>query len=372
MKKFTCPYCYGEHTVKTCVLKCSYNAPGTKDTCYKGIVKDAQKNIPDKYKESCMKCTHARKALHCPVLGKEIPLKCAQIAAFPIALIGAKASGKSNYIAVLINEIRKHMTSPLNCSLDITANQETVDTYRDVYASPFNEGKAEAVDTTDKTVAVPPLIYPLSFNKSKKNVLLTFYDTAGENLDLVDRMDVMNQYIPNSKGIILLLDPLQVPGIRAQLDGKMKLPPKFSDPVAILSRVVGIIRNVKNINPKQKIDIPIALAFTKIDALEQFGIISPTDCLARESEHLSRGAYVASEHESTKYEMEGILGQFIGKEVMEMLENFKSWSIFGLTALGSIPNEQNVITTGEVRPRRVLDPLLWILAEKGFIKKVKN
>jgi hypothetical protein len=253
-------------------------------------------------------------------------------------------------------------------------SEESKQFYNDFYYEPlFKAGRVVEATSQDD---VPPLIFPLRFmdhkNRITKVAAMTFYDTAGENLDLVDRMDVMNQYIPNSKGIILLLDPLQVPGIRAQLDGKMKLPPKFSDPVAILSRVVGIIRNVKNINPKQKIDIPIALAFTKIDALEQFGIISPTDCLARESEHLSRGAYVASEHESTKYEMEGILGQFIGKEVMEMLENFKSWSIFGLTALGSIPNEQNVITSGEVRPRRVLDPLLWILAEKGFIKKVKN
>lgn len=369
MKKFTCPYCYGEHTVKTCEMRCSYNVRGTKDTCYKGIVKDAKGNIPDKYKESCMKCTHARKSLFCPVHGNEIPMDCTHTDGAPIALIGAKASGKSNYIAVLIREIRNKMPMPYSCTLNTTANQETVDTYRDVYEYPLTNKRV--VDATNTMDVVPPLIYPLAFNKTKKNVLLTFYDTAGENLDKSDRMDVMNQYIPNSKGIILLLDPLQVPAIRDQLVGKMKLPAQNSDTSEILSRVVSIIRNIKNLKPNQNIDIPIALAFTKIDALEQFGIIGPGDCLARESEHITRGAYVLSEHESTKYEMEGILGQYVGNEVLAMLENFKSWAIFGLSALGSIPDDKNNITAGDIRPRRVLDPLLWILAERGFIKKVK-
>ncbi len=262
MKKFTCPYCYGEHTIKTCDIKCTYNVPGSNATCYKGVPKDSKNCIADKYKESCVnKCTHARKEIYCPVHGNEIPRDCTLTDGAPIALIGAKASGKSNYIAVLIRELEKKMVYPFGCTLNTAANEETVTTYRDVYESPLL--RHEVVDTTDKQVAVPPLIYPLSFTKTKKNVILTFYDTAGENLDNPDRMDVMNQYIPNSKGIILLLDPLQVPSIRAQLAGKMKLPAQNSDTVQILNRVVTIIRNIKNMKPGQKIDIPIALPTPK-------------------------------------------------------------------------------------------------------------
>ena len=364
MKKFTCPYCYGTHTIKTCDMKCSYNVPGKSDTCYGTVVKDNNKYIPDKNKESCMKCTQARKMIFCPVHGNEIPLKCTQIDGVPIALIGAKASGKSNYIAVLVREIRGKMCAAFSCSLDTTSNQETEDTYRRYYEGPLS--KNEVVDATDKNRSVPPLIYPLTFNKSKKSVLLTFYDTAGENFNSNDSMDRMNQYIPNSKGIILLLDPLQVPDIRKKLAGKMTLPAQNAEATTILNRVVNVIRNIKNMGPNQKIDIPIALAFTKIDALEQFGIINPNDCLARESDHLSRGMYVKMEHDSTQFEMETILGQYVGTEMLAMLDNFKNWSIFGLSSLGSIPSDQGKIVAGDIKPRRVLDPLLWILAERDL------
>lgn len=373
MNKFVCPYCYGVHNVIECGLKCSFNLPNMNVSCIGGVVKDNNGYIPQISKAKCIKCKEGGgKHYFCPVLKnangdlvQEIPFEFITAGtSLPIALIGAKASGKSNYIAVLINEIRKKMIRSFDCSFPVGAN-ESWRYYKDYYFRPlFEDGYV--VQATDAGV-IPPLIFSLNLKKNK--VALTFYDTAGENLDSSDDMEIFNRYIPNSKGIILLLDPLQVPSIRKKLQGKMPLPEINTDVVEILSRVITNIRNSKNI--KGVIPIPIALVFTKMDALEQFDIIPPDSCLREESEHLKRGAFVLSDFENTNLEMRAVLENWLDEEVIQLMKNFSKYSIFGLSALGAIPNGSK-ISSEEIKPKRVLDPWLWILAENKYIKTIKN
>ncbi len=369
MNKFTCPYCYGEHTLQTCLMTCSFNIPGRADvTCKSGVSKDADGWIPQISKAKCMRCTEACKHIYCDVVKKEIPNGFLSGPSLPIALIGAKASGKSNYIGVLINEIKKKMTARFNCSLDICCSEESKHFYDRFYHDPlFNGYVVEATDTG----VIPPLIFPLRFmdakNRIKNVATLTFYDTAGENLDSTEGLEIFNRYIPNAKGIVLLLDPLQVPAIRKQLQGKIALPEINTDVTEILSRVIENIRNVKNI--RGTINIPLALAFTKMDALEQFDVLPPDSCLREESEHLRQGAFVLSDFENTNIEMRDILENFLDEEIVQMMKQFSKYSLFGLSALGAVPSGKKL--SGDViQPKRVLDPLLWILAEHKYIKTV--
>ncbi len=377
--KFTCPYCYGEHTVETSGMMCSFNIPGSNDTCRSGVTKDADGWIENRFKGKCMKCTAARKRIYCPEkmssgILYEIPTVFLSGSSLPIALIGAKASGKSNYIAVLINEIRKKMSNSFSCALDISCSEESKRYYDEYYYDPlYNQSRVvEATDATE----IPPLIFPLRFMDPKKHRIkniaaLTFYDTAGENLDSSDAMDVMNKYIPNSKGIILLLDPLQVPAIRQKLQGKMPLPAVNTDTVEILSRVTQSIRAIRNLSDRKMIDIPLALAFTKIDALEQFDLLPDDSCLREESEHLRRGGFVMTDFENTNIAMRDLLENFLDGEILTIMSQYSKCAIFGLTALGGVPNGSK-ISGNEIRPRRVLDPLLWILSENKYIERYKR
>lgn len=375
MSKFTCPYCYGEHTIEDCNVTCSFGmqVSGVSEKCkLEKSAKDSSGWIKAEQKKKCMKCTEARKRIYCPTINKEIPTGFLSGASLPIALIGAKASGKSNYIAVLINEIRRKMTSRFNCTLDISCSEESKNYYDDYYYNPLFE-KGELVSGTSSGQEIPPLIFPLRFmndrNRIKKITALTFYDTAGENLDSDDSVLIFNKYIPNAKGIILLLDPLQVPSIRKQLEGKMPLPEKNTDAAEILSRIIQNIRDVKNI--KGTIKIPLALAFTKLDALSKFGIIPEGSCLKEESEHLSRGGFVLSDFENTNIEMSAILENWLDDEILQMMKQFSKYSMFGLSTLGDVP-KGNLVPNAGIKPQRVLDPLLWILAENKYITTMKK
>jgi len=379
MGKFTCPYCYAEHDIVDCGLKCSYNIIGKPDKkCKFDIKKYDDQNgygwIPRAEKKKCVGCKEAAQQFFCPeMMGKEIPREFFEMKSLPIALLGAKASGKSNYIGVLINEIRKKMTSPFNCSLSMTCSQESKQAYDAWYYRPLYE-EGITVRGTDAGVEVPPLIFPLRFMDVKNKIVnmaaLTFYDTAGENLDDPTVMNRFNRYITNAHGIVLLLDPLQVPNIRDTLttNGFSALPEKNTDINIVLSRIIDVIRSVKHI--KGQIDMPLALVFTKIDVLEQYNVLPEGSCLREESEHIKRGAFIKPDFENTNIEMHDLIENWLDDELMGFIKQFKQFSFFGVTALGGNPNGTKLDSKG-IRPRRVLDPLLWLLAENKYIKTLK-
>jgi len=374
--KFTCPYCYAEHDINECGLKCSYNIIGKTDNCKYGIPKDKDGWIPLAYKKKCVNCKEAAKQLFCDDTKKEIPIEFLSMRSLPIALLGAKASGKSNYIGVLINEIRKRMANPFNCSLTMTCSQESKQAYNDFYYRPLYED-GYTVRATDAG-EVPPLIFPLRFMDKKNRIAnmaaLTFYDTAGENLDNKDIMNKFNKYIKNARGIILLLDPLQVPDIRKELTNKgfNSLPEKNTDISEVLDMIIKVIEGYKN--KIGEIDIPLALVFTKIDVLEQYNILPADSCLREESEHVKTGKFVKKDFENTDMHMQDLIGNWLDDELLKKINQFKQHSFFGATSLGANPTDggTKIDKSKGIHPRRVLDPLLWLLAENGYISTLKE
>lgn len=369
---FTCPYCYNSHHIESCKLACSYNITGSVRSCDATIRRNIDGLIPSYYIKNCLNCKETTKHLnlYCPETEKEIPIDLLSMNNFSIALLGAKASGKSNYIGVLINEIRRKMTGPFNCSLSITSSQETKQAYEDIYYRPlYIEG--HTVLATAGGQVPPPLIFPLRFMDENNNIVnmaaLTFYDTAGENLDDINVIRKFNSYIINAHGIIMLLDPLQVPNIRNKLtaNGFSGLPEQNTETAYILSTIMDTMRNIKNV--KGQIDIPLALVFTKIDVLEKYNILPENSCLRNESEHINRGVFLKFDFDNTNTEVQDLLENWLDGEIIGFLKQFKKYSFFGVSALGANPAGTTIDSMG-IRPRRVLDPLLWLLAENGYIK----
>jgi GTPase SAR1 family protein len=375
MEKFNCPYCYKSHNTEDCLLTCPQNITGSNRSCDATIRRNQDGLIPSYYKYHCLYCkdTTRHPQLYCPETEKEIPIDYISMKNFSIALLGAKASGKSNYIGVLINEIRTKMTSAYNCSLSITISRETKKAYEDIYYRPlYIEGHTVLATAGGETP--PPLIYPIRFmdenNKVVNMAALTFYDTAGENLDDNDVIRKFNNYIMNANGIIMLLDPLQVPAIRKELikNGFNDLPEQNTETAYVLSRIMDTMRNIKNV--KGQIDIPIALVFTKIDVLEKYNVLKDNGWLINESGHINRGVFLKSDFDNTNMEVKDLLERWDG-EIIGFLKQFKKYAFFGVSALGANPAGTTIDSMG-IRPRRVLDPLLWLLAENGYIKTLNR
>jgi hypothetical protein len=383
-KHFICPYDYEKHYVSDCFVTCSYNS-GKKDPfdrCYYGYPKNSEGVVVAKHATKCFKCKHATKYVHCPnvdnIGSAIIPSCCLNSDSLTIALAGAQGSGKSNYIAVLVNEIKKKMSGMFRCSLNIASDPFTKQEYDHMYYNPLFKHGHVVESTASKQAGeyIRPLIFPIDFLKGRL-ATLTFYDTAGEVFDNNEILDTVNRYISKASGIIMLLDPLQVPSIRKKLEGKMTLPPQKTDAVEILDRIIETIRGKRAIKDQAKpIDIPLAVVVTKIDALEKHGLLNDGAfaALRSESKHLALGKFVNTDfravNSAVKIFFEGLLdcdGEF-EHEIMTKVKIFTNHAFFGVTALGDIPDGYNI--SGAIKPRRVLDPFLWFLAQNKYINKL--
>lgn len=134
-----------------------------------------------------------------------------------------------------------------------------------------------------------PQCFILAFtdcNDQIRNVItLSVYDVAEECLSDADTFtfDYYNvDFISNSKGIVFLIDPLQIPNVREKANGKIFLPHQYDSITDTLIQVIHKIRNIK-----EMIDIPIAVVLSKIDVLEDLDMISQDSILRCESHHYS-------------------------------------------------------------------------------------
>jgi len=371
---FLCPYCYSVHRVSDCNMKCLLTVNTTSyQRCNNGVQIDRNGWIPKDDHHRCLNCTMAATQIFCDIYSdKEIPSEFLHMNGLPIALLGAKATGKSNYIGVLIEEILHKMSGPFNCSLSKASSKESKDAFEQYYYRPlYRDG--HTVLATDAGVEIPPLIFPIRFMNKKfdivNSVTLTLYDTAGENLDDITEMHRINRYIANAHCIILLLDPLQVPQVRDTLTAKgfTDLPALNTDAIDVLDTITKVIRDIKKV--KNQIDIPIALVFTKIDVLEKYGILPPDSCLLTESEHIAQGMFVLQDFENTHIQMEALIDNWLKGAILSYIRQFRNYAFFGVSALGANPDGNTL--TAKIHPRRVLDPLLWLLARENYIKTLK-
>lgn len=365
MKKFVCPYCLGTHSLSTCNVKCSYDSPlGT--GCVNGVVRDENGNIPDKRKAYCMRCKHARRSVFCPELGKELPMRCLTSEFLPIVLVGAMGSGRSSYLAAAIRELRKS-SAAFSLRIDTNAVAGTAEAYSRDYGGPLDNGIT--LKTTAAEGETLPLIYPVSFEKTRRDAVVSFYDTAGDDLCSEEHIKIKNRCLSAAGGIVLVLDPLRINSVRQRLCGKVALPPVSDDARRVLEGVISTIIRQNDRRPGKPIDIPLAITFTKLDLLISHGIIDRDGAAAGEGSHMSKGAFACSDADEVRRELSALAEEYFDDEMLAYLACFRRKEIFAVSALGSDPVNGRLTTP--VAPRRVLDPLLWIFAEKGFVKKVK-
>lgn len=331
----------------------------------------------------CPFCFEKRKMLPsnriCPNCHNELPYIIGKYPTLYFAFIGAKEAGKSHYISVLIDAINKNIGKVFNTNLQ-PLDDNTRSKYRNEFYDPvFNRKEVIAVTRSarsDYNVKMP-LIYALSFMKKRwfskeekaiNTSTVAFFDTAGEDLNSSDIMQTENKYIYNSQGIILLVDPLQIPEVRDKLKLRgIKLPNENTEAQEIIDRVITLIRTATKLtNLKKKITIPLALVFSKIDALEE--LLSDNPELFKSGNH--NGFYNLTDAENICTLIESFMNEWGCNAFLRMVKaHFKTYSFFGISALGSNPHGSNTIP--KLRPTRVEDPFLWLLYKNGIIKGKK-
>ena len=323
---------------------------------------------PDNKKASppapvCSECGEVMTLRICPDCGFEVEADELRRGFLSVSILGNAGCGKSNYLAVLINQLRGEMCKVYGCTLYPTGGDRTMNHYEQEYHRPLYERGVCVPSTLQESLN--PLTYTLLFERQPdKNVSLAFYDSCGEKLENQYEMAAVGRRLYSSGGILLLLDPSQIPTIRASRKAKgIRVLP--TDAQALLLRTVHILRAGLGLSEaEKKIDIPLAVCLTKLDTL--YPHLDPASFVAAPSRNLRRPMLNYADISSCNREVMALLESWGGGEfVRHVRSQFSTFSFFGLSSLGSQPGSKNDLT--RVSPHRVLDPLLWLLWRCGIL-----
>lgn len=373
-----CPYCYQKSNKKLMQLGC------TNGSCKQKIDKNKPgKNYFEQSQGSnCPECGAKLKYIcpNCDQPLEDLMIDTKEKDMFPLAMVGLKNAGKSNYVAVAIQELyAKGGRIGLNT---IAMNQDTSTRYRnDFYSYVYKMKQAvpQTLAMESKAQFKPPLIYKIlvsdtKSHKIRSNLLLSFYDTAGENLSRSDEdTELHASYISHAQGIILLVDPWQIPGVQEKLaEAGIHVPDAGISCREMIERVIRMIRKCRNFGETQKIDIPIAVVFSKVDSFLEYDLVNPDSCLCHDSRHLAAGCYLRSEHQDTNSQMKDFLERWTegtdSQGIVDLLEShFVDCAFFGVSAFGGGTDQYGKLKDA-VSPIRVLDPFLWLLYKNKTIK----
>ena len=386
MSKIVCPYCFDTFERNEVMFRCS-NETGCKkgdDPELHKFWKKPQNECPS-FKPgfsfgkllgampdgaNCPHCGEKSFKVICPHCHNRIPKEMVKKKGYIISIIGARSSGKTNYITTLITELIRygHCLGNIGTTPSNVANEpenKTEERFKNHFFK-FLYEKSKCPPQTD--INDPnnriPLIYNL-VQKGKTPIYLVFYDTAGENFADIRNIAANVKFLNHSDAVIFLLDTFAVPYVH----NKLKAPLGLGDIELRYDKIISNLithfeegdSKVKNAHYKK----PMALVFSKIDAIlkneELFqNTAIPGMSIERNSSFMDGSGVNLSDIDSVSDGIRAGLNSWNEQNFINSMENhYKNVKYFGISALGGIPDKNGSISN--LRPYRVLDPLVWIL-----------
>jgi hypothetical protein len=368
----TCPYCWHSFKENQLLLSCS-EACAVNDRLFfapressKGMCPHGRRPLPRRFCPN-QECQRALLREYLDSKGRNV------------AVIGSPDAGKTTYIGVLLHELQGRVAGQFNgMALDLLGD-ESRKNYRERFVVPLFE-RGEAVRQTARLAGgnnLDPLIFtlkiptPRRFGTSMHSMISVFYDASGENVLTAEAMDPLVRYLETAGGIVVLIDPMQMPKLRSHYGAlaSRTRTRTATDQQAVVQRLAELLRESAPKRRKAELGVPLAIAITKIDLLrESFEHESP---LRRVPSHA--GHYDEDDGVDVHEELRVWLQQWLGPSFDNTVAaNFINYRYFGLSALGAPPRDENLLAESGVHPYRVEDPMLWLLAQFGFIKRVKG
>jgi hypothetical protein len=388
-KMLACPYCYEKFTDREILFRCNARLSRTNQQCARGpdpvllartgkggdwgpvFEADGRKSTAN-----CTRCGSETTYRICPICHSQLPVQFGIVGSRMIAMAGAKDSGKTVYMTVLLHELKNRVGDRFGAAI-MGADDETRKQFEDNYENPIYD-RSELPTTTLRAAQlegrVPPLVYRFSAKPSPRasrpeHTLLSFFDTAGEDFLTQESLDVNTRYLACADGILLLLDPLQMAGARRLAVPGIRVPPtgpEYETPLNILSRVTDILLARNPNGARAKISKPIAVVFTKLDTVwHNLERVSPLRAQPPDGPRFD-----VSDCLDVHEEIRHLLREWEGGQISQILENnYAQYRYFGISALGQPPTDDNFVAPSGIQPYRVADPLLWMLTEFGAVPK---
>lgn len=357
-KTYMCPTCL-EDLRKSDVQVC----------CDKNIDHVRPNTIAGKKMKNCKECDGHYTRLRCskcgPTSKEYLPSGFLDFDGnIRFAMVAPSGAGKTCFITVMMEELKRARS--LRLLPQCTGETKLI----------FEKNRKllyDEHDTPETTTpgVVTPMIWkildPKRGNKTTTPAYsMTIFDGAGEDLEK-DRMDpTICRYLSKAKCIFLLLDPVQIETVRRNMTNE-QINSASSGQGKSVKNIVGplveFIQEQTHTKVKQKINIPLAVIFCKIDVVKEKFESALT---LQPSGHVNNGKFMISEADTVHNEIKGWLESQGEYELTDLLDSsFTNWRYFGVSAFGQPPVKGAGLN--DIQPLRILDPLIWAMSLEKLI-----
>jgi hypothetical protein len=326
----------------------------------------------------CPDCGGRTNRRACPECHTALPSDFADSRSPMIGLVGSKGSGKTVLMTVLVKQLKdvvgKRYDAAVRLATDNPDGHQGLSDYQANRETPLYKDRVLPPPTNQMAARghAAPLLLRWQQETSRmgrssvKSTLLSFIDTAGEDLNDVSTAFTL-QYLTVCDGLIVVLDPFALPGARARLNlPDAAINADDDAPLDVVANITEMLKIDHNVKKRRKIPLTVAVVFTKIDAFfPTLGRGNPLMAAAPDV----RG-YDNTDGLAVHEHMVALLHDWNAQDIdTHMRLNYTDFRYFGVSALGAEPDyETSTVASGGVRPHRVEDPVLWLLSKAGTVR----
>ena len=326
----------------------------------------------------CPTCGGPARRRACPECHTALPIDFVDSRSPMIGLVGAKGSGKTVLMTVLVKQLREAVGLRFGADIRIaTDNPDGHQGLRDYQESRevplYSQGTLPAGTTQLATrgTATPVVLRwrqesaRLLRGQGLESTVLSFVDTAGEDLNDLDTAFTL-EYLSVCDALMITLDPFALPGARARLNLPREAIQVDDDvPLDVVSRITELLRTEHRVKTRRRIKLPVAIVFTKIDAFYP-GLARHNPIMASAP---AVPAYADGDGRTVHEHVLALMHEWNAADIdTHMRLNYSDYRYFGVSALGAEPDYRSyAVAPGGVQPHRVEDPVLWLLSKTGTV-----
>jgi hypothetical protein len=317
----------------------------------------------------------------CPQCHTALPIDFVNSRSPMVGIVGAKGSGKTVLMTVLIKQLREVIGQRFGADIRIaTANpdgHQGLSDYQNSREVPLYVKRTLPASTAQlgsspaRQQATPIVLRWRQESvrrigaRSLRTTMLSFFDTAGEDLNDLETTFTL-QYVSVCDALIVTLDPFALPGARARLSlPEAAIQVEDDVPLDVISRITELLRTEGRVKATKRISRPVAIVFTKIDAF--YPTLDRHSPIMATSSRLP--AYDNVDGQAVHEHMRALLYLWNAADIdTHMRLNYSDYRYFGVSALGAEPDYPSYrVASGGVQPHRVEDPVLWLLSKSGTV-----
>lgn len=309
----------------------------------------------------------------CPICHYQLPVYWRDGHATCLAMAGARSTGKTVYIAVVIKQLQRHLE---RLGLEVEpADPTTRQRHTDNYERPLFEERGILPPTSSAQVATThqhdPLIFSLGIWNGVREYLVV-RDVAGEDLEKDNVGGPAWEFFAAADAVLFLFDPMRVEEIKHQLHDLIPTTATSGgDPRDALRTVMRLIGDG---NPK------LAVILSKFDALQELQRVTQSSwgkIMGNAGAAFSRdpallgGFYDETDGILLHAEVHSLLQKLDAGPMLSTMRNPYSGRtyvhrFFAVSALGDAPHGDRLHASG-IAPFRCLDPIRWVLADRQVL-----